>query len=275
MPNNPLQKYFRQPKIFVGLPSKGIYNPPGSLSGDVSKMPVYGMTGMDEIISNTPDALLSGESTVQVIESCCPNILNAWDLTALDTDFILTAIKIATFGNKMGIRHTCSKCSAENEYEIELGDFIDHYKNYQYSNDVAVGDLKVKLKPMTYKQSTEFSLRNFGMQQQLTQVLGIQDEAEKNQMSSKLFQDLGKLQNEIYASSVESVEMDAQVVTEPEFIREWLMNSEKSVIEKIREAFDKNRQGLRTPLQHVVCDSCDAKNEISVDLDQANFFVKA
>jgi hypothetical protein len=72
MNQNPLQQYFRQPKIFINLPSQGIYSKEGSIQGEVNNMPVYGMTGMDEIIVKTPDALLSGESTVKVVQSCCP-----------------------------------------------------------------------------------------------------------------------------------------------------------------------------------------------------------
>ena len=67
MAGNPLQKYFRQPKVFIKLPSGGIYSKPGTIQGDAGNVPVYGMTGMDEIIVRTPDALLSGESTATVI----------------------------------------------------------------------------------------------------------------------------------------------------------------------------------------------------------------
>ena len=94
MSNNPLKQYFRQPKIFIGLPSKGVYNKENTLDGDISNMPVYGMTGMDEILMKTPDALISGESTVRIIESCCPFIKDAWELSSLDTDLVLTSIRI-------------------------------------------------------------------------------------------------------------------------------------------------------------------------------------
>ena len=70
MTQNPLQKFFRQPKIYISLPSKGIFNKLGSIQGDFSNLPVYGMTGMDEILMKTPDALLSGETTARIFESC-------------------------------------------------------------------------------------------------------------------------------------------------------------------------------------------------------------
>ena len=74
---NPLQKYFRQPKIFIKLPSKGLYYDREVLNGDHNNVPIFAMTGMDEIIYKTPDALYSGEATIKVIESCCPYITNA------------------------------------------------------------------------------------------------------------------------------------------------------------------------------------------------------
>ena len=72
-PANPLSGYYRQPKIYIRLPSGGEYYPEGAL--DVSEngdYPVFAMTAKDELMLKTPDALLSGESTVEVIKSCVP-----------------------------------------------------------------------------------------------------------------------------------------------------------------------------------------------------------
>ena len=88
MSSNPLQKFFRQPKIFIKLPSMGIYNP-DTVIESMDNLPIFGMTGMDEILLKTPDALLSGESSIRVIESCCPNIKNAWELSSLDVDSLI------------------------------------------------------------------------------------------------------------------------------------------------------------------------------------------
>ena len=134
--NNPLQQYFRQPKIFISLPSKGIYNSPGSLDGDLTSIPVYGMTGSDVIIAKTPDALLSGESTVRVIQSCCPTIKNAWELSVLDTDLVFAAIKIATYGNDLEVTHECKKCGSVNDYILDLSRITNYYTSCQYNNTI-------------------------------------------------------------------------------------------------------------------------------------------
>ena len=76
MAQNPLQQYFRQPKIFIGLPSKGIFNKVGSVQGDVTHMPVFGMTGMDEILLKTPDALTSLAICISILFSAFLYIRN-------------------------------------------------------------------------------------------------------------------------------------------------------------------------------------------------------
>ena len=136
MAQNPLQQYFRQPKIYISLPSGGTYNKPGTINGDPNRLPVFGMTGMDEILMKTPDALLAGESTVKVINSCCPAITDPWDLSSLDIDLVLTAIRIATYGGDINIANVCTECDTANEYSLPLSVLIDHYATCQYDNKI-------------------------------------------------------------------------------------------------------------------------------------------
>jgi phage FluMu protein Com len=274
MAQNPLQEFYRQPKIFVSLPSGGIYNKLGSLTGDVSHMPIYSMTGMDEIIVKTPDALLSGDSTVSIINSCCPNVKDGWEVTSLDTDLLLTAIRIATFGNILEIIHVCPKCKEENEYDIELGTVIDHFTSCKYENTIQHNGLTIKLQPLTYRQTTEFSIRNFKLQQRLI-VAGSQSEEEQKEIVSQLFKELGTIQNDIYSASIESVDTGKLVVTEPNFIFDWLTNCDKAVFDKIRDQFNINKESWKIPDVKVKCTSCGHDSEVSINLDQSNFFAPA
>ena len=55
---NPLAKHFRQPAIYLQLPSGGKYWPDGSIDLPLNgQIPVYPMTTRDEISIRTPDAL--------------------------------------------------------------------------------------------------------------------------------------------------------------------------------------------------------------------------
>jgi hypothetical protein len=275
MANNPLQKYFRQPKIFIKLPSNGVYTKPGVITGDPANMAVYGMTGMDEIIIKTPDALITGESTVKVIESCCPNITNGWDISNLDLDLILTSIRIATYGNKITIGHKCEHCSTDNEYELELNVLVDHYNHLVFDNKAVLKDVVVRLQPLTYKQVTEFGQKNFQLRQKLNQTKDIENEEDRTKEVSRIYAEFGKLQTEVYSANIEAIEAGNQVVTERPFINEWLENSEKESFDQIRNQIDNNTDLTKTPPQRVECDNCHKENTLSIVLDHSTFFATA
>jgi hypothetical protein len=271
MAQNPLEQFYRQPKIFIALPSGGIYNKLGSLIGDVTNLPIFSMTGMDEIIVKTPDALLTGESTVSIIESCCPAVKDGWEVTSLDTDLLLTAIRIATFGNTLEIIHTCPACTTENDYDIDLGSVIDHFSRCKYDNTVNHDGLSIKLQPLTYRQTTDFSLRNFKLQQQLRAAKNESDE-EQQRIVALLFKELGVMQNDIYTASIESVDTGTSVVTDRNFIGEWMKNCDKIVFDKIRDQFNKNKEIWKIPDVSVKCNACEHEASVAINLDQASFF---
>lgn len=275
MAQNPLQQYFRQPKVYIKLPSQAAYAAPGSFQGDATNLPVYGMTGMDEIILKTPDALLSGESTVQVIESCIPAVKDAWEVSIMDINVIFAALRIATFGNNMSVTHTCNKCASENEYDLDLGRIIEYFGTVQYESKVVLKDLVIKIQPLNYRQSTDFNLRNFRLQQKLRQTDEIEDRTRQQEMINELFKELSVIQSDLYKASVESVEVANKVVTESSFINEWLNNCDKSIYDAIKVQIEANKDRIKNPTYHVKCDNCGNEVDLSVELDQSNFFERA
>lgn len=276
MEENPLQSHFRQPKIYISLPSKGIYNKLGTIKGDPTHIPVYGMTGMDEIMMRTPDALLSGETTVSLYESCVPSIVDGWEVTTLDTDLLLVAIRIASNGEFLPVTHVCSnpECKTENEYDVSLTKVIDHFNNCKYNNTVKINELSVKIQPLTYRESTKFSLTNFELQQQMSAATKLEGEEQKTVVAD-LFKQLGQLQNDIYTACVESVDTGTTVVTEKNFIKDWIVNCDKDVFAVLREHFNSIKETWRIPTVKVKCDECGTEVNLSIDLDQSSFFVKA
>jgi hypothetical protein len=257
------------------LPSKGIYNLPGVIQGDVSNLPVYGMTGMDEIIMKTPDALLTGDSVVKVIESCCPSIKDAWQLSNLDTDLVLSAIRVATFGNQMGVTNVCSECDHENTYDVEIGKIIDHFSKCVYENKVIIDTLIVKLQPLTYKQVSEFALKNYEMQKTLQKSMELPDELDRQKVVSDLYKKLGLLRNEIFAAGIDAIDTPDGAVSDRVFIIEWLSNADKSTFDSIKRVIDRNTDAWKSPVMTVACEECGAENSIRVEMDQSNFFANA
>lgn len=274
MTQNPLQNYFRQPKIFLKLPSIGRFNSSDSISGDVSKLPVYGMTGMDQIIIKTPDALLNGESTARIIQSCCPNILNPWEVTSIDIDSILVAIKIATYGNKISIDGECSKCGTENSYDVDLSSVLEYYNTCKFNSSIIIDDLVIKIKPLTYKLSTQYSLESFTLQKQLLQSQELDDNL-KQEVLSNIFTEFGKLQAKVITSSIEQIETPTTVVSEFGFIKEWVDNCDQTNIAKIKEVLDNNGKIWKNPPVNTVCSNCGHMDKTDLEIDQSSFFDNA
>lgn len=275
MSQNPLQQFFRQPKIYITLPSKGVFNSPESLLGSFENLPVYGMTGMDEIILKTPDALMSGESTVKLIQSCCPSIKDAWSLNTLDTNIVYAAIRIATYGHELSVTQTCPECETENDFDIDLNHVVEHYGNCQYNHKLVLDGLTVKTRPLTFKESNDFSLKNYGLQQKLNQADQVEDVTEKQKLFKELFEELSVTQQQIFSKSVEVVEVGDQVVTDPAYIEEWLKNCDKSVFEKLKNHVDANRTAWDMPTWPAKCEKCGAESKIYVELDNSSFFDNA
>ena len=273
MATNPLQKYFRQPKIYISLPSKGLYSPVGSIENAAEEMPVMSMTGMDELLLKTPDALMNGEATVKVIESCCPNIKDAWEVSNLDLDLILVSIRIATYGNNMDITDQCPQCSAFNDYVVSLSHIVNHLQACQYENKIVYDDLTIFIKPLNYRTVTNFGLRNFELQKLMQQSLALTDEVEQSKAITELYDRLAVIQNESYIESIDSVQAPEGTVDEKEWISEWISNSEKSLFNAIKQQIEKNNDVWRVPEVTVECKECGHSHNASIQLDQSNFFV--
>jgi hypothetical protein len=277
MAQNPLQQFFRQPKIFVNLPSQGIYNKPGTLQGDLTAMPVYGMSGMDEIIIKTPDALMTGRSSVAILESCCPAVKNAWELSTIDTPILFAAVRIATYGNAITIGNVCPKCENIHDFDLDLTRVVEHYTNCKYENKLVLKEIVIKTQPLTYKQRTDFNIKNFQLQQKLSQIEKIEDLEEQQPHLVALFGELAIVQKELYSASIESVEAGSTVVTERSFIDEWMNNCDGEVFESIKKHIETNQEKMSMPLFPVVCvnDECKYEMNISIELDYTNFFARA
>ncbi len=276
-PNNPLQRYFRQPKIYISLPSKGLFYAPGALQGDYNNVPIFGMTGMDEIFMKTPDALFNGEATVKVIESCCPYVKDGFGIPSIDVDALLVAIRIATYGNSMDVTHTCPSCSTENEFEVNLQTILDYLTNLTFDGVIQIDDLKITIRPLHYKEITKFNMENYKLQKMLYQLgkaetLG--DEEAVKKVEDEIYKRISEMQVELFITSIDSVQLPEGIVDDPEQIAEFIQNSDRAFFKRIKDKLETNKETWSLPKQHVKCTNCGHESEAEITLDQANFFDK-
>jgi len=187
--SNPLRQFFRQPAIYLKLPSAGRFWPAGSLDlPDNGELPIYPMTAIDEITYRTPDALFNGQAVVSVIQSCVPAIKNAWHVPNIDVSPLLIAIRIASYGHDMSLNTTCPACSHEEEYSVDMRTVLDYIKSPDVSQTVNYGDLEIIFRPVNYEQQNQSSISQFEQQKILAALPAsdLPDEEKMNRLTQAM-----------------------------------------------------------------------------------------
>ena len=163
--NNPLQQYFRQPAIYVKLPSQGKFYPNNTLDmPPTGELPVYPMTAIDEISVRTPDALFNGTAMVELIKSCVPAIKDPWQIKSIDVDAILLAIKSCSQGNDLEVESTCPSCAEAATYGVNLIGMLQNIKKVDYSTPLRMGEMEIKFRPLVYKEMSIAGQHQFEVQ---------------------------------------------------------------------------------------------------------------
>ena len=280
--NNPLAGFMRQPKLYIKLPSNGDYWPEGSLAKtETGEYPVFSMTAKDELTLKVPDALMNGQAVVDVIQSCVPNIKNAWVTPNIDLDVLLIAIRIATYGQNMKV--PLNNPDLDVEYEVDLTNTLGQLQN-QISWNPAVPinqDMTVFVKPSTYKQITHSALQTFETQK----ILQIADSSDmSDEQKAKLFKENFDKLNEvaigIVNDSVVRVETSGGTTDNQAYIREFMSNVDKEIFKKIKDHLEVMReQNQIRPLKVKPTEEMIAAGystdlvEIPLVFDASSFFV--
>jgi len=273
---NPLANYFRQPKLYIRLPSQGKYYPDGSLDvSQIEEYPVYAMTAKDELMFKTPDALMNGQATVEVIKSCVPAIKDPWQVPSIDMDTILIAIRIATYGDTMEVSSSCPSCGHDNDYVMNLVNFLDNAQSFEYQSRLEIGPLVVNLKPYSYKDITKTAIKTLEQQKILSVVTDNSlSEEEKVERFGESFVKLTELTVNVVTGCIDSIETPEGAVSEKKFIEEFIANAPAEVFNAINDHIASMKESMTLSVQNVHCGECNYEFNIDVTMDQTNFFGK-
>jgi hypothetical protein len=271
---NPLSQWFRQPKIYIRLPSKGEFYPEGSLDKSTNdEYAVYAMTAKDELMFKTPDALLSGQTTVEVVKSCIPAILDPWKMPSIDLDTALIAIRIATYGENMEVTANCPHCNHENEYDINLIGWLEKISQVNFETEVLLDPLTIHIRPYTYKEVTDASLKTFE-QQRIISIVNDEDMPDevKVQKFNESFVKLTELTVDTMAKCVWKITTPNGETTDLTDIVEFIHNSPKEVFQKIADHIGEIKSRMSMGNQEVACNECEKEFSMPIELDQSSFF---
>ena len=249
------------------------------------ELPIYSMTARDELMIKTPDALMSGEATVEVIKSCCPLLDDPWSMPSIDLDAILIAIRVATYGEKMDMEIPIRyfeegdlKVGSET-IEIDLRNILDGMQGKTWNGIFELGELKFHLKPLTYKETTDFFMTTFE-NQRLAQVMQDTklDEAHKMKAFREGFKKLSQMTMDMLCKHVVSIETPEGTENNPEAIKEFFATTDKATFTAIQNNLEKIKQYWATPVtkfkvpQDYVEKGADKEIDVPMVFDNASFF---
>lgn len=282
MPNtNPLKKFFRQPKLFIRLPSSGNFYPPGALEkSDNDEYPIYAMTAKDEIIMKTPDALLNGQSTVEVIQSCVPNIKNAWAIPSIDIDALLVAIRIATYGEKLEVDINVPGTDIEKTYSADLRLALGGLLDAVFDPVVQVSDeMLVHIRPLSYLEFTKNAIKTME-EQRIFNIVNDDTitEEDKVNLFNQSFRKLTDITIGMVSQCIVKITTPEGEVADPGFIKEFIDNADKEFYSAIMKHLETQRDTFALkPFKVQTTEEEQAKGapaefESPINLDASNFF---
>jgi hypothetical protein len=248
-------------------------------TGELGIMP---MTAKDEIRFKTPDALMNGQGVVDVIQSCVPDIKDAWQIKSYDLDTILVAIRIATYGETMEINFNVPGANENVSHTINLPGILDQLRSTKVDSEIILKDgLKITVRPLTYQDMTSTSLQTFQQQKMYTAIQDSQlSDEEKASRFNDAFRTLTELNASILLKNIEKVTMtDGTEITDPAHIKEFIENANATLVKEIEDKLMQLRgQGAVKPLklkatEEQIKKGAPATYEVPVTFDTANFFV--
>lgn len=271
--NNPLRQYFRRPAIYLKLPSGGLGYPAGTINiPDTGDLPVYPMTAIDEITARTPDALFNGTAMAELIKSCIPDIKDPWVVNSNDFDAILVAIKAAANGNSMDITSICPSCTEVADYGVNLAGLLSTMQAGDYNTPLQINDLEITFRPLTYKEMNQAALGQFEAQRIFDQLENEPDVEARNKKTQDAVKHITELTMKILSQAIGKIKTPTAVVTEYEYLLDFLVHCDKNMYIAIRDYNAKLRESTQIKPLKLKCIHCQHEYDQTFTLNTSDFF---
>jgi hypothetical protein len=270
---NPLAQYFRRPALYLKLPSGGAGYPVGTIDlPENGELAVYPMTAIDEITTRTPDALFNGTAVVELIKSCVPSIKDPWYVSVNDLDPILVAIRAATSGSLMEINTSCPSCEEDAKYDVNLSAVLASFTPGNYGEPLQIGDLKIKFKPLPYKELNTVNMAQFDIQRMVMSMESVTDPDEKAKKGSDLLRNINEIAIRLLSTTIEYIRTPQSTVLDKNFIAEFLRNCDKDTFDKIKTANLELRTSTETKPLEIKCIHCGHEYKQPFTINVTDFF---
>ena len=194
-----------------------------------------------------------------------------------DTDWFLEILY--DFAEEMGITIKKPVTGEEVEMNVDLRTIMDNFADAEYIDTVQVGDMIVRLRPLTYKEFTKNALKTFE-EKRIFNIVNddaVEDEA-KLQAFTNSFVKLTELTVGMISTGIVSIQIGDDVVDNRKHIDEFIANADKQFFNEITEHLNSQKEMFAVKPMTVNSSPEDIKNgvpatyDVPITFDQSNFF---
>jgi hypothetical protein len=234
------------------------------------------MTAIDEITYRTPDALFNGQAVVSVIQSCIPNVKNAWAAPTTDINSMLVAIRLASYGHELEINSTCPSCETADDYSLDLRHVLDQLTMPDFETTLTHGDLEIAFGPIDYENQNKSNQSQFEEQKMIQNITSsdLPDNDKLVRLNQSMLR-ITELTVDALKWSIVGIRTPGAIVSETEYIKEFLLNCDRTLFNRIRDHVINLRQVAELRPLDITCDNCKHEYQQTVTLDMTSFFEPA
>lgn len=279
----PLEKYYRQPAVYIKLPSGGkYYDNTVFTPTETGEIPVLPMNAKDELSFKTPDAMMNGQATVDVIKSCVPNFLDPWKMVNYDTDVVLLAIRIATYGETMNIKYRTPVTGDEMEHTVNLPALLEDLAKVQIKDEVTTSKgFKIIMEPLTYTTLTKVQLANYESQKMYSALdNSALADADRTKVFRDTFEKINKINFSLLVDGIQKITTpNGEEVVDRKQIIDFCNNTDAKTVEEIQSLLGQLRNQTQIPplkmkaTEEQIKKGVPATYEVPMTFDNSNFFV--
>lgn len=276
---NPLSGLMRKSKLKINLPGGGKYWDKSSIVlNDDNEYSVFSITARDELNLKNPALLAEGEAIVRTIQSCIPDIKDAWKTPGIDIDALMIAIRIASEGNILKISEAIN--GQKFTFEVNLTDILNEViNNAIWEEKFALGDdFTVYLNPPKFKTITLLGREAIETQRIMNIVNAEEDEELKINKFKKSFLKLTDIALALVLDCIYAIDVEGQTVDNKTHIKEFVENCDSDIFTKIKERIDVLIEGYSIkPLkikatEEMIEAGCEEELEIDISAHISKFF---
>lgn len=284
-----LKQYYRKPKAFIEIPSKGMMydlDQDGSMLNEIGVMP---MTTLNRLTTNNPESLINGHVNEELIKDCTTiTSIEPKHMFKCDVDALIMGIRMVSVKDTLDISLSCPECKKENEYGINIRNMLGEttfHEKLPYK--MSVGELTLNITPTTLESNIKTEQSFFQDAKNIDHIRKLMDELSRREELDETDNDdvMGYVREiydiqrqmtvttiKLYADSVISVDTPDGTVTDrndiEEFVTELSDEDHQRLKNKVSEI---NKIGI--PKKHTfTCNNCEHVYEGPVELNPTDFF---